>query len=390
MLDIDITKLAAVWGKAPLKINTCQCLPLRSPKSICRLCVEHCPVAAIELKQDSIKIADNRCTGCGICFNLCPTGVYEMTNLYQDAFLETARHNISKTGTVKIECYKIPFEYSLPKAVRVPCLAHITPGLILKLMSLGVDEVMIRGAGICAVCESRCGDKIARDTVSKTQKLLEAIGLKKKASITQAGISINNLIYEGERLKDYKDDPNLSRRQIFSLFKKEAKKGVAGIIKNENTLKIEGKERLKKAMPKQRDNLLKAIEGFSSTFGNRSITSSIFPAVTINNGCNMCRLCVLFCPTDALAIEDTEKGAGIVFKTATCTGCNLCVDVCAEKAVALDHKEVFMEDIVKRNKIMLIWFDNVCCSSCGKVFAKIKKIKAENICDVCLKERDIF
>lgn len=90
MLNLDITKLAAAWGKAPLKAGPYQCLPLRSPKSKCRLCVENCPANAIEIKQDSIKVADERCTGCGICFNVCPTGVFEMTNFEPETFAKKA------------------------------------------------------------------------------------------------------------------------------------------------------------------------------------------------------------------------------------------------------------------------------------------------------------
>lgn len=377
----------AVWGNAPLKMNPVQCLPLRSPKSSCRLCVENCPTKAIEIEQDSIKVADAVCTGCGACFNLCPTGVFEMTNIDSDSLFERAKDLIARDKTIKIECYKVPFENSTPRSLRLPCFAHITPSLILRILSLGAEEVMVRDAGICEVCESRCGARVAKHTISKTQKLLENLRLKQKAAIIAEGVSINSLVYESERLRDYKDDPELSRREIFSIFKKEAKKAVEGIIKKEALVKVEAKERLKKAVPKERDELIKIFKKPGLLSYKAKTNSSIFPVVSVNQGCNMCRLCALFCPTDALAIEDTEKGAGIVFKTATCTGCNLCVDVCAEKAIALNDKEVLMEDMVKQNKAMLIWFDKVCCASCGRIFAKIK---TENICDTCLKERDMF
>lgn len=134
-------------------------------------------------------------------------------------------------------------------SLRLPCLAHITPGIILGLLSTGADKVIIKDAGICEVCESKYGDRIAKDTVSKTQELLEDNGLKQKVSIITEGIPVSSLVYEGKRLKDYKDEPELSRREIFSLFKKEAKKGVANIIEKKAALKVEGKERLKKALP---------------------------------------------------------------------------------------------------------------------------------------------
>lgn len=394
MLGLDITKLIAAWGNAPLKINPTQCLPLRSLKSNCKSCVENCPVAAIEINQGSIKVVDEQCTGCGICSSLCPTGVFEMTNFEVGAFVEKARRKPPEDKAVKIECYKIPFEYSLPQSLRLPCLAHITPGLILKLIAAGSDEIVVRDAGICKVCESRCGDRIANDVVSGTQGLLKVLGLEQKVSIVMEGISINGLAHKGERLKDYnyKDDPNMSRRDIFSLFKREAKKGVAGMMKDEP--KNEGRERFKKVLPKQRAELLRALKTLSpnlqaDTEHLASGNDRAFFTVTVKKSCNMCRLCGLFCPTDALTIENTENGEGIVFKAATCTGCNLCVDVCPEDAITLNNKEFLIDSIIKQNKTALIWFNKANCTSCGRSFVDAWTPPQE-LCDTCRKERDIF
>src|SRR3989338_6597318 len=102
MLDIDFTKFFSAWGKAPLRINPYYCLPLRSPKSRCRLCIENCPIVR--------------------------GGAVE------------------KRAAAKIECYKVPFDYSTASSLRLPCLAHITPRLILRILSLGANEIVIRDA----------------------------------------------------------------------------------------------------------------------------------------------------------------------------------------------------------------------------------------------------
>ncbi|MBI3399629.1 MAG: 4Fe-4S binding protein [Deltaproteobacteria bacterium] len=425
MINLDITELMAVWGKAPLKINPHQCLPLRSPKSGCRLCVENCPTKAIKLKENSIKVIDDQCTGCGICFNLCPTGVFDMTNFNSHAFAEKAQESIDRDEAIKLECCKVPFDHSTPESLRLPCLAHITPSLIMRLLSLGANEIKIRDAGICEVCESRRGDRIANDIVPKTQEILKGIGLEHRVCTYIEGISINNLILEGEGLKDYKEEPKVSRRQMFDIFKKETVKGMTGLIQGKDRCKIgKGKEGLKKAVPKERDELLKNLEGLASALQeakeciaikNRNIIKShIFSTVIINpvrslptekqfasnsnqlpaegaskranNGCNMCQLCHLFCPTDALTLKDTENGQGLVFKTASCVGCRLCVGVCPEEALTLEVKEIFLDDIVKKKEVDLIWFIKVPCTHCGSVFIKTT---SEDICDICLKEKGI-
>lgn len=397
MLDIDFTKFFSAWGKAPLRIIPYYCLPLRSPKASCRLCVENCPANALEIKQDSIKVIDDQCTGCAICSNLCPTGVFEMANFDSHAFFEKAQAHIVRGGaverssTAKIECYKVPFDYSTASSLRLPCLAHITPSLILRILSLGANQIVIRDAGICDVCESKCGDKVANNTVSETQKLLKQIGLGQKVFIVTEGVSINNLIFEDGRLKDYKDEPEMSRRQVFSAFKKEAVKGVSNLIEENTLTSVRGKEALKKSIPKERENLLKMLAASISTLGKAQckiqINSHIFPTVTINTGCDICQLCGLFCPTDALVIEDTEKGRGIVFKAASCIGCSICVDVCAKKVLSLETKEISLLDIVEQKTTSIAWLDKSFCMDCGRSFVKTNP---NDICDTCLKEKDIF
>ena len=389
MLNLDISKVIAVWGKAPLKVNPYQCLPLRYPKSSCRLCVENCPTTAIEIKEDSISVIDDKCTGCGICYNLCPTGVFEMTNFTADAFVEYPQG--FKEKMIYVECFKVPHKYSLPQSLRLPCLAYITPSLLLKLISKGAGEIMIRDAGICEACESKCGDKGAKDTISKTQELLKDIGLKQKVSVIIEGISINNLDYEGNRLKDYKDDPELSRREIFSMFKKETKRGIGGLINKEKPLNIKGKKRLKKVLAKEREEILNALkEVIADKTGDEAQhlygNNPMFSSVNIADGCNMCQLCCFFCPTDALTVEDTEKGQGILFKTATCIGCKLCIEVCPKDVLILKEKEFLFYDIINQSNTTLVWFDKNVCEYCGRVFTKTTY---DNLCDICLKEKEI-
>lgn len=390
MINLDITKLAAFWGKAPLEIKPSQCLPLRSPKSTCRLCVADCPTEAIQIKDDSVAVTDNKCTGCGVCFNVCPTEVFKMTNFSPDAFIEKAQSYIANDRVVKIECYKIPLHCAAPQSLRLPCLAHITTSLILRLLSLGADKVIVRDGGICEVCESRCGDKIANDAITKVHEILKQLDLKKNAFMADEGVSINNLTFDGEKLKDFKDDPEMSRREIFSIFKNDAVKGVKNIIKGNSSPGINRREiRSKKDMPEERRLLVSAFKKIAVLIpegGKSDICSKLFPAVSIKNGCDFCGLCALFCPTDALAMNDTEKGQGIIFNAVACTWCNICTDVCGKGVLTIEKDRIQLADILEHKKKTLIWKEKSFCEDCGKLF--IRK-DSENYCDACLKEREI-
>jgi Pyruvate/2-oxoacid:ferredoxin oxidoreductase delta subunit len=260
---------------------------------------------------------------------------------------------------------------------------------MLKLLSIGAKEIIIRDAGICEVCESKCGDKAAADTVLKIQELLKDSGLQQKVSVITNVVSINNLTFKGDRLKDYKEDYEVSRREIFSMFRKGTYKGIAEVIKEESPQAIEsGRDRLKKGLPKEREELLKAMEGLISSNVNPQtpFRSRIFPAVKIDKGCDICKLCHLFCPTDALTIEDTKEGQGIAFKAATCLGCGLCAPVCAKNVLTLKAQEILPDEIIQQKKRIIVWFDKAQCADCGRNFVKIK---SGEICDTCLKEREL-
>ena len=68
MLNLDITRLAAVWEKAPLKINPAQCLPLCSPKSGCRLCVRKMDVPSLSFRA-CVYIAEDYAEGFDYSFD---------------------------------------------------------------------------------------------------------------------------------------------------------------------------------------------------------------------------------------------------------------------------------------------------------------------------------
>lgn len=67
----DVLSLAAprTMGTAMLKPQTC----LAHQGQTCTVCFEQCPVSgAIELRAGKPQINQETCTGCGVCFHVCP------------------------------------------------------------------------------------------------------------------------------------------------------------------------------------------------------------------------------------------------------------------------------------------------------------------------------
>lgn len=67
----QVLQLALPKRMATVKIETFSCLAWQG--SFCSVCSEQCPVpGAIEVEQGKPRIAEEVCTGCGVCQHVCP------------------------------------------------------------------------------------------------------------------------------------------------------------------------------------------------------------------------------------------------------------------------------------------------------------------------------
>jgi len=53
------------------------------------------------------------------------------------------------------------------------------------------------------------------------------------------------------------------------------------------------------------------------------------------NLCSNCGLCVVECPTDALAMID---GSPVLYRPEACSYCGVCETVCPEEAISLPYR----------------------------------------------------
>ena len=71
--------------EALFKVNPAEC-------TLCYACIRRCPVKAIDIdfKAEKAHIDDDRCIGCGICYNICPQSAisYRQNNDDVEALLK--------------------------------------------------------------------------------------------------------------------------------------------------------------------------------------------------------------------------------------------------------------------------------------------------------------
>ena len=81
-----------------IQINS-SCLREVSRFSTCNQCIKKCPIDALYIEKDKVKIADS-CNACGECITVCPMesieGIIPQRKIYQDTLIYDNKNNVSE------------------------------------------------------------------------------------------------------------------------------------------------------------------------------------------------------------------------------------------------------------------------------------------------------
>ncbi len=102
-----------------LKVDSQQCAKLRHRKSTCKRCIDQCPEQAITI-QTTIQVNPDRCTGCGICASVCPTGALEASNPNNAELLSRIEQR-KNSATIAFACSRA-IKSADERVVQVNCL----------------------------------------------------------------------------------------------------------------------------------------------------------------------------------------------------------------------------------------------------------------------------
>lgn len=333
-----------------IKIDRDRCVRLRHKWSKCDECMQACPTGAIKVGNvgGAINIEWYKCNGCGICSNVCKTGVYTLKDFSDKGFLDRCRGVVLDCGKLEVRCKKVN-DGTGNYDVVVECLGIINPAHILGIIASGAEAVHFR-YDTCNNCKSRYGEAVLQRAINATEGILNIFGSGRKVVIT-AGSSPAGFVPllkdrgNSGKKKETEKKEMLSRRELFSYFKKQTQ--FSAVKTFDVFLEAEQKSAAQRIdysgkLPVKRVLMLTFLREMGEITKNTLNTSdnALMSGLEIDrNKCDMCGICYKFCPTGALTEHTApdESGAvfkaGINFRPAYCVKCDLCIAACFQKAI---------------------------------------------------------
>lgn len=279
----------------------------------CGLCVDACPVDAIEKVSGELTVNKLECKTCGLCQAACPVGAFNFPGSGLDQYEAEIPALLSQGSRgLVIACRRTgeTLEGSngrspLPAGwlpIEVPCMGAVTPGWILQALAGGASSVALLSCGeYCRMSQGSIVDK----RVDYIQEMLGLLGV---------------------------DSP---KERVMTVPAKSS--ALAGALDDAPSLKsINGRmspSDLTLIEPAATAEAIVKLVNEKEAVKDPSLTHDASPMglVRINKEtCTTCGSCASFCPTAALDVVEEDEKLVLTYDTLSCVNCGRCAPVCPE------------------------------------------------------------
>ena len=226
-VEFFMKAMEALESKA-LHVHPLQCSRLRHQLSTCQRCSTHCPTGAISWGE-SLDIDADKCTGCGICANVCPNGVFEAENPTNKMLLKRISEGLKCFEQIAFTCNKHHQESDMSSTksgnvLTVPCLGRIDESVLIGCIALGADSVSLLSAP-CRDCEYKSGWGVISQTASTADNILTMFGISQKIEL--CSIAPVSKAKKGKTTQMHtpnSDDEHYSRREFLKTIAHQTRK----------------------------------------------------------------------------------------------------------------------------------------------------------------------
>lgn len=404
MPDLDLlAKLLAALSDSPPAVNDNLCLNRRYKAANCDLCAAACPVAAITVYGPNIDLNEDACTQCGLCLNVCPTGVFSSSQQlrHDKRLLDSAAPH--RTHRLELTCPANPHPERTAAPVDVVlqtgrCLAAVSVGELLDLGQTRDVDLWLNDSG-CASCPLGKVLPAIHTAVEETNRLLQAWQVAPRLHLQTTSTQDCLPVHRVDQVAD--QQPVYSRREFFTLLRRSAVQVVSDIALDALAPAAPDLSVVppidRAAIPLQRRRLVAALNRLGPPPAlPLSLEHLPWADVQIASHCTGCSLCARFCPTGAIrwaADEVTPASSGdesatdalplgapfaLHFVAADCIDCGICRAACPERAVAL-HDVIEPARLVQRQSVTLHAGSLAPCIRCGT----LTDTQVRETCYVC-------
>lgn len=319
------------FGEPGLKVRADRCL--RASGSGCRACVEICPAAALRLgPQDSTEAPQSevsRCTDCGLCAAICPSGAIAGVGVPPGALTQEAER---RSLDMNVVC--VPARKGLPRSDENPgfsvsCAASLHPETVVATaLALQPGSTLTLTHAQCSECPSAQQAQV-KAMAQESMDLLQRVDNDRLDSDGRKILLVEMSANAAGSRQDMTGQPSGAGRRVWS----------------RRTLLTAGRAGARAAPAQAVTPPRAALLGQSAN--PASVAMHLIHPLNAR-GCTFCHACAAVCPTQAMRIgrlpaDDTEPSDGAVrlelaVDPGRCVGCGRCAEVCVDDLLTLGRE----------------------------------------------------